>query len=290
MRSSRTRSTLSFSPRVPDPQVALEVVRVSRDRPFFSAEPHAHRFFEVFFLDGGRGWHQQGADRRTVGRGDLLVVPPGEVHDTGGLGRVTGWLVLFEASALEGARPAVTLPGPLAMLPFVRAGASRAAFRVPRASWPSWFSRLRGLHDELSARRPGYEVVARADLEATLVLAARVVAPHLGLRTATLSPLVAKALQFIDARSARPIALIDVARAVGRSPAHLTSTVKAQTGRSVGQWILARRMAEARRLLRETSLTVAAIGEAVGFLDPSYFVRRFRAEHRQTPAAWRRGA
>jgi AraC-like DNA-binding protein len=57
----------------------------------------------------------------------------------------------------------------------------------------------------------------------------------------------------------------------------------------VQQWLTERRMQEARRLLTETDLTVAAIAHRVGYLDVSYFIRRFRAEHQITPALWRRG-
>jgi AraC family transcriptional activator of pobA len=49
-----------------------------------------------------------------------------------------------------------------------------------------------------------------------------------------------------------------------------------------------RRMAEARRLLVETTLTVEAIGAEVGFRDPSYFIRSFRRAHAVTPMQGRR--
>ena len=46
-----------------------------------------------------------------------------------------------------------------------------------------------------------------------------------------------------------------------------------------------RRMQQARVLLTETSLTVAAISHRVGYPDVSYFIKRFRAEHSVTPGA-----
>ena len=61
-----------------------------------------------------------------------------------------------------------------------------------------------------------------------------------------------------------------------------------KTGRTVQQWIAERRMAEARRLLVETALTVEAVGAAVGFRDPSYFIKSFRRAHTVTPLQWRR--
>lgn len=47
-----------------------------------------------------------------------------------------------------------------------------------------------------------------------------------------------------------------------------------------------RRMTEARRMLVETDLGVAEVGRPVGYPDPAYFSRVFRA-YEQTPRGWR---
>jgi AraC family transcriptional regulator, transcriptional activator of pobA len=56
----------------------------------------------------------------------------------------------------------------------------------------------------------------------------------------------------------------------------------------VQEWITERRMAQARRLLVESDLTVEEIGRTVGYADPAYFVRSFRRNHGATPLRWRR--
>jgi AraC family transcriptional regulator, transcriptional activator of pobA len=64
--------------------------------------------------------------------------------------------------------------------------------------------------------------------------------------------------------------------------------VRAETGQTVGQWIVALRMAEARRRLRETDERVDIVGERVGYPDPSHFSRVFRRVHGLSPTAFRR--
>ena len=59
------------------------------------------------------------------------------------------------------------------------------------------------------------------------------------------------------------------------------------TGKSVVQWIVSGRMAEARRLLLQTDEMIDVIAERVGYADPTHFIRMFRREHGATPAAWR---
>ena len=69
----------------------------------------------------------------------------------------------------------------------------------------------------------------------------------------------------IEARFSEKISLVDIARAVGRSPSHLTTVVREQTGMTVQQWIIERRMSEARqRLLLGNDENVEIVAERVG--------------------------
>jgi AraC-like DNA-binding protein len=283
-------TTLAFEPRHAD-TVPVEVLRLQpRSSAPFDRPPHAHHFYEFLYVTAGQGWHRIGLERGDVAAGHLLLIAPGEVHDSQGLSSLEGWMVLFEAAALEhGARRFVELPGELAFLPFVRGPRAPPSVVVPRPERADWEHRLTSLAREVEGRALGRERIVAAELEVLLLRAARLVAPNLGFSAAQ-RPLLAQVFQFIDARFARPISLVDVAQAVGRSAPYLTTVVRETTGRSVHQWITERRMAEARRLLQETTLDVTEIGERVGFPEPSYFVRRFRAEHRVTPLAFRRGA
>ncbi|MEN9226101.1 MAG: response regulator [Thermostichus sp. HHBFW_bins_43] len=98
---------------------------------------------------------------------------------------------------------------------------------------------------------------------------------------------LAAVFAFIEAHYAEPIDLTDVARAVGYSPAYLTTLLRKQTGRSVKDWITERRMAAARRLLRNSQASIKQVGQAVGYLDPAYFARHFRQRHGIPPLLWR---
>ncbi len=71
------------------------------------------------------------------------------------------------------------------------------------------------------------------------------------------------------------------------TPGHLTTVVRRRTGRTVQEWIIERRIAEARRLLAETDLPVAEVARRVGVPDPGYFSRLFRRAHGASPRKWR---
>lgn len=98
---------------------------------------------------------------------------------------------------------------------------------------------------------------------------------------------LSQVFSFIEANYHQPIALCDVAQAVGYSPAYLTNLIRRQTGQTVQRWIIERRMAAARSLLMETDQVVAQIITQVGYLHAVHFFRQFRQLHGTTPQAWR---
>ena len=100
-------------------------------------------------------------------------------------------------------------------------------------------------------------------------------------------PKLAPVFEFIEAHYQCPIHLHDVAQAAGYSPAYLTNLVQEQTGRTVKQWIIERRMAQARKLLVNTTRPVREVAESSGYTDAGYFTRQFRKFHGISPQRWR---
>ena len=71
------------------------------------------------------------------------------------------------------------------------------------------------------------------------------------------------------------------------TPNHLNRLVQAALGQSTKRYIQCRRIEEAQRLLRYTSLPVADIAERLGFDTASYFVRVFSHHTGSTPLQYR---
>lgn len=88
-------------------------------------------------------------------------------------------------------------------------------------------------------------------------------------------PRIERAREFIDAHYAGSFSLEEVARAANLSPSRLAGLFRSQCGLSVLGYRDELRMGQAARLLNESTLSVAAIGAAVGYPDPAYFSRIF---------------
>ncbi len=255
---------------------------------------HAHDFLVLaYFERGGGSLRVSGRDWPVVA-GDALVIAPGEVvgpGETRDLEASEAWAVFFPPEILESQTPGAFLSWrahPL-LFPFVgRAAGGAQRLHVPRPQRAAWSERFSDLDRELRERRDGYNEAVLAQLTLLLVSVSRLAADTVGDLRLKDEPLLAAVFDFIEGHYSEPISLKDVARAVSLSPGHLTTVVGRKTGRTVGQWITERRMADARRLLTETDLTVEAIGGKVGYRDLSYFIKSFKQSHTLTPLEWRR--
>jgi AraC-like DNA-binding protein len=254
---------------------------------------HAHDFPLLAFFEKAGGPVSIGAHRWTIEPGDLFVIGPREVvgrADAAALAAVEGWAVSFTAEVLGPDVPGSHLAWgthPL-LFPFVSGGASWAMrLSVPPVDRAAWRGRIQALRHELTQRRDGFRAAALANLTLLLVEVARLAADVVDDLRVNREPLLAEVFAVIEARYPQPLSLREVAAAVNVSPGHLTSTVRRRTGRTVLDWIVERRMVQARRLLAGSELPVAEVGRRVGYPDPGYFARVFGRTHGVSPARWR---
>jgi AraC family transcriptional activator of pobA len=280
---------------VPAPGVPpISVFRIADDAVAVAAGRHAHDFPAIAFFEGDGGALVANSRRWSVRAGDLFVIPPGFVmagEDLPALVAAGGWGVAFTPEALAGYAPGSFLAWrghPL--LGAFAAGAAASALRltVPTRQRAGFRARLTALETELALRTDGYREAVIGHLTLLLVDIARLAVDVPGDLRLNDQPLLAKVFEVIEERFRERLSLSDVARAVNLSPGYLTTVVRERTGRTILEWIVERRMAEARGLLVATDHSVEEIAHLVGYADSAYFVRSFRRTHTTTPLAWRR--
>jgi AraC family transcriptional regulator, transcriptional activator of pobA len=223
--------------------------------------------------------------------GLVHVVAAGEVLDPRRLDHLDdGVAVFFDPAALgeDGRFPWPAWRAHPLLFPFLH-GRSGGLLRleVPASQRSAWDNAIRSIETELTESREGYRQAALAHLTLLLIELARLARDVVGDLRRSGEPLLADVFAVIDRRHAEPVSLRDVAREVGMTPGHLTTVVRRRTGRTVQEWIIERRMAEARGLLAETDLPVGEVARRVGVTDPGYFSRLFTREHGASPRNWR---
>lgn len=98
---------------------------------------------------------------------------------------------------------------------------------------------------------------------------------------------VRQAVMMIQENFAQNLSLEAVAADIFVSPAYLSRIFQKEMHCTFGEYLTVRRMEEAKRLLRDTDLTVLQIGEAVGYNNDKYFMNLFKKRVGMTPGRYR---
>ncbi len=93
---------------------------------------------------------------------------------------------------------------------------------------------------------------------------------------------------WVRERLAEPLTVEAMARHANVSPRTFARRFREETGTTPLQWLLARRVLEARRLLEESDLPVESVAAAAGFGNAASLRDHFRRATATTPTAYRR--
>ncbi len=102
------------------------------------------------------------------------------------------------------------------------------------------------------------------------------------------NPLTKKIMEYIHSDISRKITLEDIGKMTFFSPIYCDTVFRKEVGRSIVDYVLDRRIDEAKRLLIEGTTPLVQIADAVGFNDYNYFSRVFKKRSGYSPTEYRR--
>ena len=258
------------------------------------ADPmHWHDHFEIALVEEGSGTFMFGRRSLAAERGDIFFIDNTQPHvalaDQGMPLRLL--LVLFRPELLAG-------PGCRELdLGYL------APFRVDERSWSP---RVRGTTElaaqvgpvlrQLAAVHAHREPAERHLADATLRMALALVTRDKG---AAMTAGAARAaadrreqirpvLAYVDGHCRESITLDDVAEVVHVSPSRVRHVFKDVTGVSFKEYVTQVRVAEAKRLLLSTDLSVAEIARLVSYTNLNQFYKVFYRSCAMSPGEYRR--
>ncbi len=250
---------------------------------------HDHDFVEVAVVEDGTAVHETLYGGREIRRGDAFVIRPGAWHAYRRCAALAVVNCCFRARLLE--HELLWLVGEPRLRLLVHPGPEADDGVVPvRLPGPA----LRYCQDALRQIAEPPPQTPRPHQIAHLLLLLRGLACELdpaqvaeAERLARTPSVVADALRLLAADLARPWRAEELAAAVAVSPAHFSRLFHRAVGRPpMAHLAVLRAEAAASRLLR-TADPVADVGAAVGWADPNYFARRFRARFGMSPTEYR---
>jgi AraC-like DNA-binding protein len=247
---------------------------------------HDHDFLEFELVDGGRAEHVSIHGRQQVRTGHLSILHPGQWH---GYEQVRDFVIydiyfplgLF-ARELSWMQADARL-APMFPLRVPRDDAQRRA--APQGVLtlffePALLARVRSCCADLHRLTRNGALRNRAKILAHSLLLFDAIADHPQLLEAqrrVVDPRIDAVCAAMASELAKPWSVRELARTVGISASHLMRLMTRITGRSPISWLLQRRAEHLAVLLLTRSDSVAELGREVGWADPSYCARRFRA-------------
>lgn len=101
------------------------------------------------------------------------------------------------------------------------------------------------------------------------------------------SPLVRTAIIKIESDLTCDLSLSAIAKLNNVSPNYFSSVFKRETGQTLTQYVIAKRVDHAKFLLKNTNLQIQTVAQHCGVLDFHYFCRIFKKDTGMTPTEYR---
>ena len=246
--------------------------------------PAWHDDLEIQYIRHGLGWYFINGKACAFGDHFLLFIQPRETHHLA----LADQVLLSKCCLMLNPRyfhAELSLAGPLTRLPHVLRLSPAAAGKV------EWI--LQQMSAEYEARQPQRAAMLRI-LLGGLFINLRRLAGGTGDKAlasgADLPLLVAELVDFLEQNFRRAVSGAELRRRFGYAPDHLSRLLRRRFGCGFKQYLMARRLAEAKYLLREhPQMKIAAVAETAGFRSFALFSRVFRRAEGMPPGMYRHG-
>ncbi|PZF85609.1 AraC family transcriptional regulator [Jiangella anatolica] len=257
-------------------------------------EPHVHDFVEIAVVGPGRGRHVTSQGERPVRYGDVIVLRPGAWH---GFRRCRDLVVgncCISAQALRHELAAlldVPMFHRLLWTEPVAAGAhGLVVTSVGRAEAGDALAVIEALERDLASGRPveGRVFGHVATVLGILADGRRADDRADEARAPAVHAAVAATVSRLEAAPEQAWRLEDLAAAASVDPAYLGRLFRKHMGVTPLGYLARIRAERAAVLLAHTDLPAGRVGASVGWDDPTYFARRFRALAGLSPSEYRR--
>jgi AraC-like DNA-binding protein len=249
---------------------------------------HWHRNMELIYLKKGRGEIQVGMHTFRGEAGDIFILCPRALH---AMREVPGETmeyetILFDPSFLGSG--AADICAQRYLVPLAAGQLSLPRRLTPaQPEYAGAADCLRELEQLCKERKVGYELAVRGVLLRLLFLLLQM-KHHYVPEEAPQAERLRTVLQRIETSYQRPLTVEQMAKECGLSSSHFMRWFRQLTGSSFVTYLNECRLSAAAERLRESSDTILAVSQAVGFENLSNFNRQFKKRYGMTPREYRR--
>ena len=240
--------------------------------------PHTHSCSELFYVIGGKGQFYIEGDTFPVTSNDLVIVNPNIEHTE----------ISYNSNPLE----YIVLGVEGLELSVSDERENRYCIVNFRGVRESILMYLQSILKEIEEKPPGYETVCQDLIEVIFILLTRQTnfSTTMTPIRKTSSRLCATVRHYIDEHYKENINLDTLAQLTHVSKYYMVHAFTKEYGTSPINYMMFKRIEEAKHLLKNDDYTLALISRMLGFSSPSYFSQAFKKATGMTPNAYRKEA
>lgn len=250
--------------------------------------PHQHDCIEIVYILSGSGEHSINDTSYEVSRGSVLFINYNQTHSFNIKEEMTYFNILIKPEAVSD--KIINSENAFEIL-------SLTAFEDLRsANTPCSFMKLEGeellkteniineMHKEFKNKSTGYKAVLKGYLTVLLSYIFRHMLPH----TNKFHAIPREITEYIGTHLHEKISLEELSKKCFYSPKYFSHIFKQCYGVTVTEYIQKTRIEEAKKLLKETPLSVEEISKKIGYDDSVRFYKYFKRQCGITPNQYRK--
>lgn len=266
---------------------SFQIEYQKRTSSFSMPADHCHDSYELYYLlSGERNYFIKDRTYR-VTRGDLVFIGRNDLHKTTDPGAPAHERILINFKA-EFLTEFFTFPVG-GLLTFFDQEVKVISLGLKEQGFVE--NLLFKMLTEKNTRPAGYEIYLRVLLTELLLFLQRSVARRRSIafrHQSALHEKISEIVRYINEGYRQRISLAQLAKEFFISPYHLSRTFKDITGFSYSEYLNTVRIKEARKLLRESGLSVTEIAEKTGYESVTHFGRVFKKLTGISPSEYRK--
>jgi YesN/AraC family two-component response regulator len=262
----------------------FKIGRVKREAFWNMKQPHYHDVHEIYYLISGERNFFIHETLYKIGKGDLVIVPAGELHRTTYVANNTHERIamFFNDEMLEPLRAELGDE-------YVRNAMQKFFVHIPegrRAYVEELMQKMMYEYDGIDELSDNLMQSYFQELFLFILRCEKNQTSEHEVDVA--NEIIQKAAKYISANYEKPVSLNDVANRFGMSSSYFSKKFKAVTGFGYKEYLTSLRIQEASTLLLTTNKSITDIAISCGFNDSNYFGDAFRRVKGISPNKYRK--
>ncbi|BBI36653.1 AraC family transcriptional regulator [Cohnella abietis] len=261
------------------PPILIGCGRIENE-PHLYFPVHKHdNYSEIIFITEGEGEFIVNNQRYHVQKGDIAIFNKGVIHEefSNPSNPLHTYYCMIGNISIDGFKEGDLIPRTISPI----LSQNEYSYKV------EYF--LSEIINECQNKAIGYQTVCHNQLTSLIIMLLRMLNQFHHLHTLNKTYSIGQIIiDYINENYMKEVTLKEIAKTFHLSQHYISHLFKNETGDSPINYLITRRIDEAKKLLLSTNKTISEISKLVGYKNPNYFNEIFRKTNHISPSVYRK--